>query len=348
MASSSQQDLLELRDDVHQHQDAIMRSLNDVAAERASARPIFEKIERFISTNQAATDQKLDRIFSSLSKMRLAEGHVSSNTTIEASTTDQLGRIFRGELRRLIILEVERCLAQFKACPDKQLAGIRNSIDQIAADVSAALDELMKKRNSEIIPADDVAKLDSSPLLEQTLPKVMSRPPEAESPTDPFAEPQSRCPEPHPEYWTRTWLFHWRIGILSVTITTYRSKPKSKSTSQAYRGGKWPFSTTSNVKVHFQPSQYVFNMRGLSLISTTKQDQDGSYYQLCPRITTFAVVPYDSPVMEYASNNNIDGLKYLFENRIAAPSDRTESGWTPLHVCETLCVTHAVVNSFST
>lgn len=44
------------------------------------------------------------------------------------------------------------------------------------------------------------------------------------------------------------------------------------------------------------------------------------------------ILPYDSKAFEYARVGNVKGLQTLFERREASPFDRTEGGYTLLHV----------------
>ncbi|KAI4118195.1 MAG: hypothetical protein LQ345_001699 [Seirophora villosa] len=102
------------------------------------------------------------------------------------------------------------------------------------------------------------------------------------------------------------------------------------STSPEDRIGESPFSRkTYQVTIEFQPAQALIQLRGLTLSVTNIQDQRG-YSQICPFISTFAVVPWTAKIMEFSTKNDIEGIRALFERQLAAPSDRNEWGMTPL------------------
>lgn len=49
-------------------------------------------------------------------------------------------------------------------------------------------------------------------------------------------------------------------------------------------------------------------------------------------LRAYNVIHRESPVLKYASNNNVRGLQELFSERIASPFDCDDEGWTPLAV----------------
>ena len=63
----------------------------------------------------------------------------------------------------------------------------------------------------------------------------------------------------------------------------------------------------------------------------SRQDQRG-YYQICPMMTNFAIIPDSAEVFSLIMDHDITGLQGLFEERLAAPTDRDDFGLSLLHV----------------
>ena len=140
---------------------------------------------------------------------------------------------------------------------------------------------------------------------------------------------QNRPRSLHHQKWSCSWTFDWKIGRLRVTISTTVTKRRE---SPDYRVGGFVSPQKSyQVTVQFIPAQSLIQLRGLELSVANRQDQRG-YYQICPLLSTFAVVPSDAEVFRFVQENNIDGIQDLFQRRLAAPSDRDEYGMTLLMV----------------
>lgn len=45
-----------------------------------------------------------------------------------------------------------------------------------------------------------------------------------------------------------------------------------------------------------------------------------------PTLSSFAIVPDDSPVFKFAAEGDFHGLQSLFRDRLASPSDQTTNG----------------------
>ncbi|KAL8718775.1 MAG: hypothetical protein Q9181_008157, partial [Wetmoreana brouardii] len=101
-------------------------------------------------------------------------------------------------------------------------------------------------------------------------------------------------------------------------------------TSPEYRIGEVPSPQKAyRVAIEFLAARSLIQLRGLTLSVASTQDQRG-YHQICPLISTFAVVPEDAEIMGFALMDDVEGIQDLFERRLAAPSDRDKWGWTPL------------------
>lgn len=126
--------------------------------------------------------------------------------------------------------------------------------------------------------------------------------------------------------WSRNWSFSWPVGVLTVYISA--SQSKSPAEVRAFTGSiRYSYS----VSIYFRPALSRVLARGISFKYKSQQDQRG-FYQRCPMLTTFAVVPDDAEVFKCVLNSDIEGLKALFRAGLAAPTDRNKSLCSLLHV----------------
>ena len=244
-----------------------------------------------------------------------------SSTILTAPTEDVLARVFRAELRRVIMPTVQQCFDKYKSNSDSQLDEIKRSIDEMTQQLGSKA---------------DVEVRDYGSTTSQISPEVVH----GSGQTDPDltivttagsrVENRNEANVRSVKYLRRSWVFDWAIGKLWVTVSTSVTKRK---TSPVYRIGKTPVSRKAyRVTIDFQPAQSLVSLRGLTISVASTQDQRG-YYQICPFLSTFAVVPNDAEVMLFAWDNDVEGLQDLFARRLAAPSDRDDRGRTPLMVC---------------
>ena len=254
---------------------------------------------------------------------------LQSRTILTASTEDVLARLFRAELRRVIIPEVQQCFDKFKGSHDSQLEDIKKKIDEMANQLGSIVGGNQQH--------------DAEP-CQGSLPETTIAPTHMPQDSTGLATPlapvtavlggsnsnyQNRPRGPHHQKWSCSWTFRWKIGWLRVTISTTVTKRRE---SPDYRVGGFVSPQKSyQVTVQFIPAQSLIQLRGLELSVANRQDQRG-YYQICPLLSTFAVVPDDAEVFRFVDENNIDGIQELFQRRLAAPSDRTIDGSTLLMV----------------
>ena len=254
---------------------------------------------------------------------------LQSRTILTASTEDVLARLFRAELRRVIIPEVQQCLDKFKGSHDSQREEIKKMIDEMANQLGSIVGGNQQH--------------DAEP-CQGSLPETTIAPTHIPQNSIDLATPLSpatavlggsnsdyhnRPRGLHHQKWSCSWTFDWRIGTLRVIISTTVTKRRE---SPDYRVGGFVSPPKSyQVTVQFIPAQSLIQLRGLELSVANRQDQRG-YYQICPLLSTFAVVPSDAEVFRLVKDNNIEGIQNLFQKRLAAPSDRNESGETLLMV----------------
>ncbi|KAL9031741.1 MAG: hypothetical protein Q9196_000251 [Gyalolechia fulgens] len=242
-ARNLDQELDSLRTGLHAKLDAVTQTCgkSPPALEHLNTR--LENLHGLVSAGQIVASDNLDAIGASLS-------HVRSSIVLAAPTEDVLARVFRAELRRVIITTVEQCLQKSKANPDSQLDEIRRKIDEMTQ-------QLGSKSGGDV--RDNVIPTNNA--LEE--------------------------------------------------VSNVHTHDLQEAADLA------------------ASSQSLLQLRGFTLSIANTQDQRG-YYQTCPSISTFAVIPKSSEVMIFALSNNVDGIQNLFKRRLAAPSDRDELGMTPL------------------
>lgn len=115
----------------------------------------------------------------------------------------------------------------------------------------------------------------------------------------------------------KSWSFELGIGILMIYIQRYCTCTETVSPQ------------TFKARVIFRPVQKLLD-KGLSLSYSHVYDARGNI-TITPRITSFAIVPTDSPVMRAAADGDILKLRDLFKLGQASPKDQNPEGFTPLY-----------------
>ncbi|KAL8855934.1 MAG: hypothetical protein Q9178_007448 [Gyalolechia marmorata] len=265
-----------------------------------------------VSTGQSTLNTKLEYISTTLSRISVRNNHLQSSTIVIAPSEDVLARV--------IMPTVQQCLEKFKASLDPQLGDIRKKVDEMAQQVCSRSsgDGISSSSSSTPDRTQSHIHQDSVDLINP-----------CDLRTSPFGASQYQNQPISRLYkrWYYTWRFRWTIGTLCVTISTSVTK---RSTSPDYStSGFVPSQKVWRVTVTFIPAISLYQFRGVLLSAENTRDQRG-YYQICPFLSTFAVVPNDAEVMECARRNDVEGLQSLFQRGLAAPSDRDNDGQTPL------------------
>ncbi|KAL8737156.1 MAG: hypothetical protein Q9181_001974 [Wetmoreana brouardii] len=312
---------------------SINRQLHDIARNGsdsfAAQNTILDSIHTLtepILNNNAMIIDKLDHLGHLLTTREQNEGHLLTNTILQATSVNTILRIVRAELKRVIIPISEAYLNPYNSSHITQLNGIRRNLDQIASALGrSSMDELAAKMNKDNQTSTtglqdpklrgDVS--DQQGPLTKTIDQLPGFVRRANSSDNHVVQPWSHS-------WSRTWIFHWRIGVLIVHITaSHRQSPVRQQEFQAFEHCRAPFTRHSYlVSIDFWPAPSLFIARGISIQCKSQQDQRG-FYGMCPRLVTFAIVPDDAEVFNCVRNRDLAGLKMLFEAGIAAPTDRT-------------------------
>ena len=314
--------------ELHSKLDLVTQTSTQALLAQEKTNKTFEDLPGLILAGHDTLNDKLDAIQILMAEMRLQGSQVRSSTILTAPTEDVLGRIFRAELRRVIMPTVQQCFDTYKSNPDSQLDEIKRSIDQMtqllgskasahACDNGSTTFQMLPEAVHENgQTGSDLTGIATAGSMDAT----------AFSRSDLGSQDNVR----YVKQWRHSWIFRWAIGTLCVTLSTSVTKQKR---STVFRVGNIPVSQNAyRVNIDFQPAQSLIFLRGLSMSVASPQDQRG-YYQICPLLSSFAVVPWNAEVMVYARTNNVEGLQDLFARRLAAPSDRDDWGSTPLMVC---------------
>ena len=278
-----------------------------------------------VPSNHKRTMDKLDQLGSILASVRIGKPHLRSTTTLGASTPDTFMKILRAELQRVVKPTVEEYLDSYKSNHEVQLEGIRRNLDQIILDLGRSSQDQDAsnhiKGSQESITISEKCDTQDDDFLprENTIGN-----------TDHICsgvglETQSNrgVVGSWGRSWSRSWIFRWRIGVLIVTVSASQSRFRVRRRRyQAFKIMK-PSSAryTYRVSLDFQPAQNLWVRRGLSMVCKSQQDHRG-YHQICPMISTFAIVPHDAEAFSCVALADIPGLQYLFGARLAAPTDR--------------------------
>ncbi|KAL9629294.1 MAG: hypothetical protein Q9204_005354 [Flavoplaca sp. TL-2023a] len=283
-----------------QHEDTAKAVRDQVTFGNAGLHADLTNLTQTVSTSQSTFNTKLEDISTTLSRVSVQNNHLVSSMTVTAPSEGLLAPIVRAELRRVIIPTVQQCFEKYKASPDRQLDDIRKTIDEMAQQVSSRSggDGISSSWSSTPSRSQSHIHQDSVDLI---------KPYDLRTSTFGASKYQNQPKSRLYKRWSYSWIFEWTIGRLYVTISTSVMK---RSTSPDY-------STIGSL-----PSQKAGRV-------TNTRDQRG-YYQIYPFLSTFAVVPGDAEVIEYARMNDVEGLQSLFQRGLAAPSDRDKGGRTPL------------------
>ncbi|KAL8880193.1 MAG: hypothetical protein Q9198_002349 [Flavoplaca austrocitrina] len=262
----------------------------------------LDSLNDAVSTGQSILNTRLEDISTTWSCISVRNNHLESSTIVVAPSEDVLARA--------IMPTVQQCLEKLKASPDPQLDDIRKKIGVMPPSSWSST----PSRSQSHIHQDSVDLINPCDLRDSTFGA---------------SQHQNQAKSRLYKRWLCSWGFRWTIGGLFVTISTSVTK---RSTSPDYStSGFVPSQKACRITVTFTPAISLYQFRGLQLSVKNTRDQRG-YNQICPFLSTFAVVPSDAEVIECARMNDVEGLQSLFQRGLAAPSDRDKGGRTPLMI----------------
>lgn len=318
----------------------ISRRLDVIAQNEASASmghaSLSTSIEALRETNldlHNTLEIKLDNLMSGLSQAPFLRDSIRSEILVRPSTNDVLARIFRTELKHVVIPIVEERLNAYKSASEAQLVAIRESIDSMANGFQQSL--------------QSVSRLDANTSYQDSGPEKDGFGRETQENVQSSAatslsigqypevyrevSPSSALIDPATRLWTHTWCFRWRVGSLHVTASAFQMHSCYQTFSNAYQISHIGPKIGYKLQMTFIPAQSLLTLRGISISCRSQRDQRG-YLELCPILSSFAVIPYNSDVFSFSAKGDLEELRQLFFNRVGSPTDRDEDGWTPLHV----------------
>ena len=334
--------LLNVQDGIQQTQSSINQRLDEAARVESDSlktqTSLFNEVRMLVENvpnNHTTTINKLDQLVSNLASIRMGEGPRRSITTLRASTPDAFRRILRAELQRVVKPTVEEYLDSYKSNDAVQLEGIQRNLDQIIQDLGRSSQDAdvpnhTKSFEDSIDSAEEPDTHDNNGFPRESTTEntdlIYNR-------DDLGTLNDSGAVGVWSRSWSRSWVFNWRIGVLIVTVSASYSRPRFRRRDcQAFKIRKPSLTLyTYRVSLFFQPAPGLWVRRGISMVCESQQDQRG-YYQICPMISTFAVVPKFSNVFLRVVARDIPGLQDLFEAGLAAPTDRDPNSYSLLHV----------------
>ncbi len=313
--------------------DEVVRNETSASMGQSSRTTSIEALRETNLELQNSLGSKIDGLVSSVSGAAFVGDSLRSETLLRSATNDALARIFRAELKQVVIPIVEEGLNSYKSASEAQITAVRESIDSMANELHQSLQGISKQDGNTTFQ-DPGPKKAGSQTNNQEHPR--------DSATASFSIHQ------HPEtrratandfdvgsdmrLWIRTWNFRWRVGTLQVTVSAFKKSRYYQTVSNAYQ-----ISHTNEprmaykVLITFIPTQTFWTFRGTSISCRNQRDHRG-YLELCPMLSFFAVVPNNSDVLQFAGRGDLAGLRQLFRNRAGSPTDRDEDGGTSLHV----------------
>lgn len=318
----------------------ISRRLDVIAQNEASASmghaPLSTSIEALRETNldlHNTLDGKLDNLMSGLSQAPFLRDSIRSEIFVRPSTNDVLARIFREELKHVVIPIVEDRLKANKSASEAQIVSIRESIHSMANEFQQSLQSVSRSDANtayqDSVPEKEGLGRETQEHIQSSAATSLSigQYPEA------YREicPSSALINPAKRLWTHTWCFRWRVGSLHVRASAFQMHSCYQTFSNAYQISHIGPKIGYKLQMTFIPAQCLLTLRGISISCRSQRDQRG-YLELCPILSSFAVIPYNSDVFSFSAKGDLEGLRQLFFNRVGSPTDRDEDGWTPLHV----------------
>jgi hypothetical protein len=258
------------------------------------------------------------------------DGITTTSASFEAATSEIFSRIVRQQIKT-IIPEAMRTLQsqlepKYQAWFEQQLPMVaarledfyRESDEQLAKDIPtqgadgfpdgfvdlnyAPEQQKACRKDSEKPRVHDIDEKEIRQPTESHLPQFQSLPGRM------TARPEySRKPSPL----VSKAIKYWTFGSLHMKFTKWTKRSSGVKTS-------------FEIQVVFRPAQALLK-RGFHFTYFQQTDCRG-YPVVSPTLSSFAIVPNDSPVFKFAAEGDLHGLQSLFRDRLASPSDQTTYG----------------------
>ena len=328
---NSTEQVLDALKPISRRLDIIAQNETSASMGRTSMSTAVEALRESNLELRNSLGSRIDGLVSSVSRATLPGDSIPSDILFGPAAGDVLARIFRTQLKEIVIPIVEDSLNSYKSASEAQIIAIRESIDSMANEFHQSMQGVCGQDKDPTFhdPGPEIAELGTNNrdhLQGSTAGSFdICQYPET------FRENNSSTLDSEKRLWIRHWGFRWRVGILQVTVSAFKIDRHYQTVSNAYQIKTTEPRMAYRVLITFIPTQSCLTLRGISISSRSQRDQRG-YLELCPMLSSFAVIPGDSDVFVMSIKGDVDGLRHLFLNRAGSPTDRNERGWTPLHV----------------
>lgn len=325
--------ILDAMEPVNRHSDLVARNGINTSREQATLISLVEVLQETNLNLQNSMNSRMDDLESKIAGAPFLGDFKQPQNLVELASNNTLARIIRTELKQLVIPVVEARSSSYQSASEAQIVAIREIIDSMANDFHQSMQGVSRHdekktfqvsgRNEHNVETDQECLRNSAAdsfSVDQNFDACRAN------------KDSTTLLKSHVRLWIRTWTFKWRVGTLYVTVSVFKIDRDYQTTRNAYQ--------TSNIheprmayrlQLDFIPGQNFLALKGTSISCRSQRDQRG-YLEICPMISSFAVIPCHSDIFSLSRNGDIEGLRLLFRNRAGSPTDRDERGRTPLHV----------------
>ena len=318
----------------------IRGSAHRIEASQAQAHDLIQGIGDRLPLADGAIHDKLDSLISIFTGFQLSpEQSLSTTSAYNVGSEETLGRVFRAELRRVLIPALDQSLGSFSG-KDAVLRDVRRTDDLVSGKMSEAV--MFQKpaaceKGQTQPPLATLACTKSIGASKSTSSSGASTPGHTatpESDPDPFKPLDQSLRRRAPvKLLDRTWRIRCRIGYLVTRFQRFRRRDDILGHNPFFR-----------ISAMFYPPSRFMTLPGLSAYFTDEPDQRG-HYQLCPLLTTFPIISSDAPVFQSITSDNVEAVRNLFVAGLASPRDQDGEGMSLLIVCFYMSLCQIVFDS---
>ena len=329
--ANSTEQVLDALKPISRRLDSIAQNEASTSMGRTSMSTAVEALRESNLELQNSLGGRIDGLVSSVSRAALLGDSIRSESLFGPAAGDLLARIFRTQLKEVVIPIVEDSLNSYKSASEAQIVAIRESIDSMANEFHQSMQGVCGQDRNTAFHDSGPENAESWTNNRDHLQGSAAGSFSIRQYPKTFRGNNSSTFDSEKRLWIRHWCFRWRVGILQVTVSAFKIDRHYQTVSNAYQIKTTEPRMAYRVLITFIPKQSFLTLRGTSISCWSQRDQRG-YLELCPMLSSFAVIPGDSDVFVMSIKGDVDGLRQLFLNRAGSPADRNEIGWTPLYV----------------
>ena len=297
--------------------------------EQAAIGGSIRSLEASSADSWAHIDTRLDQVSADLSRLRILNESSESEVLIRSSNSDILAKVLRAELKRALPSILEEQLGPHRIILKSQLRAITDCSDVVASGFVQSVEGHAKKdQNGNAKCRGDQSPDSTAPVSSKSSNKGSNGFENSKTSNNrehaTLVMPQTKR---RTKFWNRAWTFHGVLGVLRITISCFSGRDVSKF------GNLMAPEMDYVIQVEYRLPWRLIDSRGISISGRSQRDHRG-YLQLYPMLSSFAVVPMDSPIFTSIAQDNIGPLRRVLQNREGSPTDQDEVGFTALHVRE--------------